>query len=161
MSKIKLLSIAVALLLVMNLAILLFFFIGRPGQPPHGRPGGFDRQGPKSVIIERLHFDDKQTAEYQKLIDKHRQNVTELEDQIRDAKNGLYLTLSDEKHIGKDSLENHLGLLQRKMESIHYNHFADIRRLCKPNQLQDFNKLTQELAFFFSPGKNLPPPPKD
>ena len=160
MSKIKLLSIAVALLLVMNLGIVSFFVFGQPGHLRHGRPGS-GREGPKRVIIERLHFDDKQVGRYQDLIDKHRHRVTELEGQIRDVKNGLYLTLADEQHAGKDSLENRLGLLHREMESVHYNHFADIRRLCKPEQLQYFNKLTEELAFFFSPGKNLPPPPKD
>jgi hypothetical protein len=63
--------------------------------------------------------------------------------------------------MNKDSLENKLGELQRQIETVHYNHFTDIKKLCKPEQLENFNALTHDLAKFFAPERNLPPPPRD
>lgn len=159
MSKIRLLSIGAGLLLALNI-VLLFVLTKNSGQPLIGRrPHDPDR--PKKVIIKRLQFDEEQVKKYQVLIDGHRRDVSNLERQIRTTKNKLYLTLTDDSHAGKDSLENHLVMLNKKMEEVHYNHFADIRALCQPQQLQFFKELTQELAFFFAQERKMSPPPKD
>jgi hypothetical protein len=163
MTKTRLLTIAVIGLLLVNLGILAFLFFRQPAHPPMGGPGrsGPGGEGPKKIIIERLHFDTEQAAQYEKLIVAHRKQISELGDQIRETKNSLYSTLSSTTQLNKDSLETRLGEIQKQIESTHYNHFADIKKLCKPDQLKDFNALTKELARFFAPGKNLPPSPKD
>jgi protein CpxP len=163
MTKIKLLSIAVVGLLLVNAGILAFLVIKKPAEPPMGGPGrpGPGGEGPKRIIIERLHFDAEQTAKYEKLITEHRKQINELDREIRTTKNNLYSTLSSASSLNKDSLETRLGEIQKQIESTHYNHFSDIKKLCKPDQLENFNDLTKELARFFAPGKNLPPPPRD
>jgi periplasmic protein CpxP/Spy len=159
MTKVKLLSIAVVGLLLVNIGILTFLFFRKP-IPSFDSPrrGG---EGPKNIIIERLHFDKEQVAQYEKLIEEHQQNIRELSGQVRMTKNQLYSTLATDAAMSKDSLENKLGELQRQIESVHYSHFTDIKKLCKPGQLESFNALTQDLAKFFAPGKNSPPPPRD
>jgi hypothetical protein len=159
MTKIKLLSIAVIGLLLINIGILAFLFL-RKHVPPPDRPMR-GREGPKNIIIERLHFDKEQVAQYEKLIEQHQQNLQQLDGQIRMTKNQLYSTLATDNIAGKDSLANKLGEIQRQIESVHYNHFTDIKKLCKPEQLENFNALTHDLAKFFAPGKNLPTPPRD
>ena len=164
MSKIKLLSIAVVGLLLVNAGILAFLFFRQPSQPPMdgpGRPGPGAGEGPKRIIIERLHFDAEQITQYEKLIAEHRKQISELDKEIRQTKNNLYSTLASTSPMSKDSLETRLGEIQKQIESTHYNHFADIKKLCKPEQTENFNELTKELARFFAPGRNLPPPPKD
>jgi len=116
---------------------------------------------PKMIIIERLHFNKEQVDQYEQLIDQHRRSIKELDEQMRKTKNDLYSTLIDNSSVSKDSLENKLGQIQKQIEETHYNHFADIKKLCKPDQLKYFNDLTTDLAKFFAPGKNPPPPPKD
>ncbi|CAG5008537.1 hypothetical protein DYBT9275_04296 [Dyadobacter sp. CECT 9275] len=152
MSKIRLLGIAVGFLLVLNL-VILFLLVNEKGRVPFPGMPEHDREHPKRIIIEQLDFDKDQVMQYEKLIQEHRRAVTELEGQIRETKKNLYLTLRDQKQTGRDSLENRLGDLQKLMEAVHYNHFAAIRNLCKPAQLQHFDVLTRELAFFFVPGK--------
>jgi protein CpxP len=44
---------------------------------------------------------------------------------------------------------------QTGIERLHYNHFIDIKKLCIPEQLEDYNALTIELAQIFGP--KLPP----
>ena len=160
MSKSKLLSIAVIGLLVINLGILAFLFTRKPPNPPKDGPG-MSQEGPKKIIIERLHFDKDQAAQYEQLIKGHQEAIKSLGQQIRLTKNNLYATLADGSAMNKDSLQSHLGELQKQIESVHYNHFAGIKKLCKPDQMEYFNDLTKELAKFFAPGKNPRPSPGD
>jgi periplasmic protein CpxP/Spy len=159
MNKVKLLGSAVAILLLINGAILILLLM-KPSHPISGRPGAGPDE-PKRVIIGKLHFNEDQIEKYEKLVGQHRVAVSDLEKQIRDTKTNLYLTLSNGKSVKRDSLERQLGLLQSRMERIHYNHFAEIRKLCRTDQMEYFNELTHELASFFGPRKNLPPPPRD
>ena len=160
MSKIKLLSLAVIGLLIINIGILLILFLRKPIHPAGDRPMQ-GNGGPKNIIIERLNFDKEQVAQYEKLIILHQQSVRELNGQIRETKNQLYSTLASDAVISKDSLESKLGDLQKQIESAHYLHFEEIKKLCKPQQLEKYNSLTLELAKFFAPGRNSQPPPKD
>jgi hypothetical protein len=160
MSKIRLLWVTIAGLIVINLALLLFLFTHNQAQMlPHGP--GRRPEGPKKIIKERLHFDEQQAADYEKLIVQHRKAIRELENDIASTRTSLYLTLSDTARSGKDSLQNRLGELQQQIEDVHYNHFNDIRKLCRSDQLSGFSALTHDLAGYFTPEKNLPPPPKD
>ncbi len=160
MSKIKLLSIGVIGLLLINLGIVGFLLFHKPTQLPAGPPP-LSNDGPKNIIAERLHFDKGQVAEYEKLIHAHQSAIKNMEDSIRMAKDELYKTLTNEDESVKDSLVTELGLYQQTIEEIHYNHFMDIKKLCRPDQLDKFDKLTNELAHFFATGKNDSPPPKD
>ena len=161
MSKIKLLSISVIGLLLINIAIVCFLFFKKPPHPPEGMRPPMDQAGPKNIIIERLHFDKEQVVTYEKLIQAHQATVKLMDDSIRHAKHALYQTLSHESFAGKDSFLNRLSFLQKKIELLHYGHFSDLKKICRPDQLDSFNELTNELARLFAPGKNNPPPPKD
>jgi protein CpxP len=160
MSKLKLLTIAVIGLLVVNLAMVAFFVLNRPSQRPEGRLP-MEQDGPKNIIIEKLHFDKEQSAQYESLIEQHQVIIKSLNDSIKDAKNELYSSLTNQNFTGKDSLIAKLGLLQRQIELTHYEHFAAIKKLCKPNQLDDYTALTKELSRFFAPVKKDGPPPRD
>lgn len=161
MSKIKLLTVAVIGLLLINIAIVCFLFLKRPHQPLEGMRPPLDEAGPKNIIIERLHFDKAQVAAYEELIKAHQSSVRVTNDSIRLLKQALYQTLSNETFAGKDSIINKLTYLQNKIEHLHYNHFIELKKLCSPNQQKDFNELTKELARLFAPLKNIPLPPKD
>ncbi len=158
MSKVRLLSAAVVLLLATNF-VALFLLVSRSGPHPNRKFGASDE--PKMIIIEKLHFDEAQIRQYEKLIDQHRSEVRVIESKIRDAKTSLYQTLLEQDPSKKDGLENSLAHLQMQMEAVHYDHFLAIKKLCKPAQLIYFEALTKELANFFKMGKKMPPPAKD
>lgn len=151
MSKTKLLAIAVIGLLLINSGMIIYLFSIKPGgPPPHGGPH-HRHEGPKNIIIERLRFDDQQVALYEELIHGHRADVGRLERQIHEAKNELYSSLGGEQEVNVDSLQNNIAALQKEMETVHYNHFTDIKRLCKPEQQAYFRDLANDLADFFNP----------
>jgi periplasmic protein CpxP/Spy len=158
MSKIKLLTIAVIGLLVVNIGVVGFLLLKKPPMPPKAGPAA-KREDPKNIIIDKLHFDKDQVAAYETLITAHRESVKALNDNISNTRNRLYQSLKTETFTGKDSLITLLSVLQKQMEYVHYEHFTQIKKLCKPEQINDFNALTSELAFHFSTEKkaNLSP----
>lgn len=165
MSKLKLLGIAVAGLIVMNLGLLAFLFFAKPPKTemaqPQEHPFGPTAGEPKLIIIDRLHFDKGQVAQYETLIEEHRRIINETDNQIRETKNKLYATLNDGNKGSADSFQTILTQLHRKIEDTHYNHFEAIKKICKPEQLVYFDALTKDLAGFFGspPGKRKGPPP--
>jgi protein CpxP len=162
MSKMKWLSIAVIGLLAVNLVMVTTVLLKKPAPPlPPPPPGeGMHRQ-PKEIIIERLKFDEKQRAVYEATVAKHRQSIGELERQIMELKNKLYATLSAENmQSQKDSIETQLLAAQKQIEDINYNHFIEIKNICRPDQLSLYNELSKEFASFFAPPGRPPHPPR-
>lgn len=156
MNKIKFLMAIVVGLCLVNIGLMAFIFFRQPaagGPEMHGPPGIRPEDRPRHLIIKRLDFDEAQIMQYDTLIEAHRASVRTLEDSIRSAKNQLYATLNNDGAAAKDSLVAKLGLLQRQMELVHYSHFEDIKKICRPNQLERFKELTADLAAYFRPGR--------
>lgn len=144
MNKVKILSIIVIGLLAVNL-FLIWFLISH--KPPHGRV-----DDPKKVIIEKLHLDETQITAYERLIDAHKQNIQKTEQQMMLLKNQLYASLQEGKQIDlSDSIMTEIGNVQIEIEHINYNHFQDIKNLCKPEQLKSFDRLCMDIAKLFAP----------
>ena len=160
MKKTKLLTITVIGLLLLNFAILAFLLVSSPSghKRPADRPEG--RPNPREIIIERLHFDDKQQKEYAELIKWHRGEIKNLDSNIRQTKNELYSQLNQtEVNLKtKDRLITLLNSYQKQVEETHFKHFEDIKKLCNQDQLEDFNELTEDLSRIFAPNK--PPRPR-
>ena len=155
MNKIKLLALLVGGLILINLGLMAFIFF-RPAPPP---PPGPRREGrvppgdrPKMMVIRRLHLDAQQVTAYEQLIDTHRDEIKKQEAVIRETKNKLYSTqLADT--TGTDALMQQLSAAHQAIEWAHYRHFAALRKICRPDQLGDFNRVIRELAMFFRPKK--------
>lgn len=156
MEKQKLVTFSIITLLVINLGTLGFLLFSGPKKGHFPPDGG--RPKPREIIIEQLHLDAQQVADYEVLIRQHRQQITATEDKIRDTKNELYLLLNSTTvdSTKKDSLVSTLAQYQKEIELIHFNHFSDIKKLCKPEQLDGFSDLTEELSRLFS----KPHPPR-
>jgi periplasmic protein CpxP/Spy len=148
-------------LFLLNAGIITFMFLRNPPGPGAGRPP-LRKEAPREAIIQMLHFDKEQADQYKQLIDQHQSSIRDLDDKIAETKNALYQTLSTENSIAKDSLLLTLADLQKHVESVHYAHFMDIKKICRPDQLRDFDKLTKDLSRLFSrSARNIPPPPND
>ncbi len=143
MNKIKLLTFAIVGLLMLNIGMIGFFVFGNKNHK---------RRMPKEIIIEKLHFDQQQISIYETKIKIHRKLINSLNVDISNNKNELYQMLNDEKidTIRKDSLINVIANQQNQIENINFNHFLDIKKICKKDQINNFEKLTIELTEIFS-----------
>ncbi|PWA05866.1 periplasmic heavy metal sensor [Flavobacterium psychrotolerans] len=152
MDKIKLLTFAVIGLLLLNLTTLSLLFIN----PPKGNEQNHKR--PQEIIVEKLHFDKKQQEQYGQIIHWHRGRITDLEAQIRETKQDLYTLLQKEAvdETEKNNLITILANYQKEIEATHFKHFEDIKKICRRDQIKDYNTLTMELSKIFSQ-KQRPP----
>ena len=98
---------------------------------------------------------------YQKLIDQHRNDIRKKDAEILMLKRELYYYLTtNESETSIDSLTTEIGITQKQIEKIHFNHFLDIKALSKPQQLLKFNMLSEELIEIFNHKKHLKPQTK-
>jgi periplasmic protein CpxP/Spy len=149
MTRSRLLSIAVVVLLLLNMATLGMLFFRKPPHDGHAR-----HAGPKAIIIERLKFDAGQVASYEELIRDHRGKIGELDRRMMELRARLY-DVSDPRSA--DPIIHLIEETQGGIERVHTDHFARIRALCRPDQLPLFDGMTKDLAGYFRSG---PPPPK-
>ncbi|MGB5071333.1 MAG: hypothetical protein WBO28_10300 [Flavobacteriales bacterium] len=148
MSKIRALTIAVVVLILLNVA-LVAFFASHGGPPP--RP-----VGPKRIIIERLHFDTSQVNAFELAITAHQNQVQDQETEQKRLRNVLYALLQETDRNGADSIASAIGAVQARIELIHLKHFEAIEAICRPEQKADFTALSHELSQLF----RGPPPMK-
>lgn len=151
MNKSKLLRITVIAILIINMVVIGYLLINK------GAFFGNKPPKPREIVIKKLDFDTEQIKQYDVTITKHQIKIRNLDDSIRKAKNELYARLkeSTSEIDSNDSLVNQINNYQKQIEITHYNHFIEIKKICKPEQLEKFNALTNELSKIFS-GKRKP-----
>ena len=134
-------------LMASNLLLASFLLFKKPPHPHHPH-----KNNPRKIIIERLHFDADQVKAYTELIDVHGNRIQEKEKVLRSAKNELYALLVTSNELRVDSLSTVIANTQKEIEIIHFNHFKDIKNICKNDTQQaDFEALATELSAIFSP----------
>jgi hypothetical protein len=138
---------------VLNLiAVSAFWFLhgGNKNGGREDRGGQGQGAGPRNEIIDRLHFDAAQVMQYDSLIVKHRKLVGQKEREIQGLRTSLFMGVSDgiDSKL-KDSWVRQIGVLHADIQQIHFAHFLDIQKICKPEQRADFERLTKDLSKMF------------
>lgn len=137
MSKVKWLTVAVVVLLCLNMVLLMCGHFGGPGH-----------NGPKKIVIERLHLDKVQVEGYSKLIEVHQTMLVAKEEEMNAARKALYATLA-KTNSDPDPLFDRVAEIQMEIERIHVGHFAAIKGICRPDQLNYYNDLANDLSSLF------------
>ncbi len=140
MNKSKFLILLIIGLLISN--GVLFFILIKEQQ---------GKGGPKNFIIDKLHFDKEQIEKYEECIQHHRKAINDNEATMNKLRSNLFEQLKYQQDSSKvDSLTSVIAKQQYAAEKINYNHFLEIKTLCKPSQQKDFNELTNEITNLFS-----------
>jgi Spy/CpxP family protein refolding chaperone len=142
--------IIIVALLCCNL-VLVFFLLNGPQKGPNNRPmGGPGMHEPKRVIIDKLHFDDTQIMQYEEVIKSHFEAIRGYDQQINELKKDLYIQLKKSDSVDSQSIIiNKIGEIQQKIERKHFDHFLEIKKICRPDQMKDFDSLSEELVQLF------------
>ena len=106
----------------------------------------------KHIVAEKLNFDQTQLASYDELIADHQKKIKKQEELMRTAKDKLYGNLSIDDQVVKQQMMLQISEAKSAIEQIHYDHFIDIKNLCKDSQLIHFNELQSELGRLFRRG---------
>jgi Spy/CpxP family protein refolding chaperone len=147
MSKVKFLTILSSTLAIINLVLIGFFLLG----PHHGN----NKNAPKEYILKQLDLDEDQVAQYEVLIVAHQKGRIALKEKIMALRNQLYIAALKENDASKkNQVLSELKILHQQLEVLHLEHFEQLKKICRANQLKHFDGLVDELTQLFITKKN-------
>ncbi len=138
-------KLTTAALLLTNTALLLILFM-KPGVPPPPKP--------EKQIARLLAFNDEQLAQFKELVHEHRKETANLQKQLVANKIALYKELSAANTQSRDSFLQEITILTGQIEGLHFSHFSKVKAICNPDQMEAFERLTDELHHFLMPPKH-------
>lgn len=144
MTKVRVLSISVICLALLNVVLLTSIFFAGP--PRHKEP--------KHFIVKKLNLSPSQIIQYEEMINKHKDLITNEEKKLKNLKQELYLTIKTQNKNNETDFLKKITIVQTNIELIHLNHFKEIQSICKPEQLDNFNSLIEELPHLFGRKKH-------
>ncbi|OEK05752.1 Spy/CpxP family protein refolding chaperone [Roseivirga misakiensis] len=157
-------------LAILNVVLLSFLWVGHQ-EIQKTRP-----ENGLKVLEERLNLTDEQKEQVKSLRDVHFEEIQKFRRASQEARQELHnLWGSDHSQDKVDVLTKRLGELQVSQEKATYDHFAQIRALCSPEQQATFDKLIKDVLrqgsqggprngqrpFPNDRGRGGPPPPRD
>jgi protein CpxP len=144
-SNTRILTIAVVLLLLTNIALVAFIVMGKNSRG--GKPGGGGRFSTSEMMAKELNMTEQQKKDHKQLKEDHLKNIKPLFDSIRSAKTSLYALLKDS--TVNDSLvtvyTRVIGEKQSMIDQLTFAHFRRIRNLFTPEQQPKFDGFIQKM----------------
>ncbi|MEL6537365.1 MAG: hypothetical protein AAFQ98_18230 [Bacteroidota bacterium] len=145
-------------MLLMN-GVMLFFLFQRP--KPHPPGGGPSVQGHATFqrIKDLLQLDDRQVEAFEELAMDHRRTLRRIEDEQGEVLQAYfsYLKMDQVPAQQGEELQEFLQLEQEKIEYT-FQHFQELKALCRPDQLTEIETLTEEILQVLGPQEKNPPP---
>jgi hypothetical protein len=143
--KPKILPILLFFLIVLN-GVLIFMILKKPHENRHPN-------SERNFLTEQLQFSDTQKSKFIELDQKHRALMEALDEEIKENKDVLFNSFSQE-NFNIDSLTNKIGLLEGKKDSEVFNFFKKVRKLCNSEQISNFDKIIKKAL---KGGDRMPP----
>jgi Spy/CpxP family protein refolding chaperone len=140
----RFLVLLVAILLVANLGVMLYFFVGKGNHDKHP-----SSNHPVSDFMQKqIGFNADQAAKFQALRDQHKQAVKPVINEIKMLKDSLYKLLQKPEvdDPAATNLVNEIGEKQKQWELMIFHHFQKLRALCDSSQLPKFDTLVHHMV---------------
>lgn len=152
-SQKKFLLRLVIILIVLNLALIGFFWwrSSQDGKPPG--PPGAGQQELSGILKKELNLSEKQTADFNTIRAEFFEKEKILSEIIRSKRDSMNMMMFSEN--ANDSLLKQLAAgvssNEYKMELLRIEQAAKLRELCKPEQLKKLNSLIKEVRDYLKP----------
>ncbi len=147
----------VILLLIANIATISFFWMGMRNKHDPA-------QQPSEYIIKELALNVVQQKEYKAMVDDHRKQSKQLNEQIRALKDSFFELLTHENinDSNKNMMATRIAALDQQLDLLTFDHFKQVRKICTLDQQQKFDKIIKDILRMMgrpAPRGNHPPPP--
>ncbi|GEM_PF-1647442 len=158
MTKTRILAGGLIVMVVLNLVILGTLWYRQPPQIDFQRtPSGQQRgAGVSGAIVRQLNLDRRQRQQFHQLHQKHMQRMQTLRQASFNSRKELFSLLSsdsvDAYREKRDSLASVLARQHMQMEQAIFNHLKNLRQLCRPDQLQHFDRMLNMVMQRIGPG---------
>ena len=145
----RILTVAVILLLIVNVAILVFMLKLR-GHHEMKKQGG----GPFDRMVKELSMTEQQQTEFKKLKDEHFTAIKPVFDSVRTLKKSLF-GLVKEENVNDSLVNNYSTLISEQraiIDKLTINHFRKVRDLFSGDQKKKFEDFVQKMVQRQRPG---------
>ena len=141
----KILTIAVVLLLIANIALVAFLVMGKnKGNTRHGGSGKGD---PSEMMAKELNMTEQQKKDHKLLKEEHFKIIRPLFDSLRAAKTAFYALTKDA--TATDSTVNvysqRISDKQTAIDLLTFAHFKKVRNLFTAEQQPRFDEFVQKM----------------
>ena len=140
----KILTIAVVLLLLVNIAMLVFMFRGKKSHD-FSRRGG--KGGPFDMMVKEMNMTEQQQTEFKNLKEDHFKAIRPVFDSIRTLKQSLFGLVKDES--ATDSVianySNMIASQQSIIDKLTIAHFRKVRAMFSGDQQKKFDDFVQKM----------------
>jgi Spy/CpxP family protein refolding chaperone len=137
----KFLVLLVAILLVANLCLMLYFFVFKNHREP-------ERSRPVSDFVQKeLGLNADQTEKFKQLRDQHRAAVKPVVDEMKKLKDSLYNLLQNPQanDSAANAIAKRIGEKQEEWEMLIFHHFEKVRAICDSSQLPKLDTLVHRM----------------
>ena len=141
----KILSIAVVLLLLANIALVIFIVKGR-NQHETKKPAG--KGDPFESMVKELNMTEDQKKNHQQIREEYFKLVKPLFDSVRAAKSTYFALVKDTtaSESTLTSYNKHISEIQSTIDKITFEHFRKVRALYKEDQQKKYDEMVQKMV---------------
>lgn len=130
----------VILLAILNVVLLVFIWTGR------NRPRNNSPRAGMMVFEERLALNETQARQLKQLRDDHFKTMMQLRNESQETRKSLHSLWAEANASNKvTELTQRMGSLHAAIEKATFDHFAQIRAICSPEQQKIFDELIKDV----------------
>ncbi len=162
MKQLQFFKIGFVVLVVLNLALVAFLLIGKPGG--HRSAHKVSSNQPfKNEAITILNLNEDQQAEFLKLAQGHHQEMRKLEQIQKELVRSYFDGIANpDKETERQQLDTENQKLEAQKLKLTYLHFLQVKSLLTESQLPQFEKFVQKaIGRVMLDAKKPSRPPKD
>lgn len=142
-STTKFLTIAVILLLLANIALVVFMFFGKEnkGSKHQGGKAGFDK------MVKEIGMSDVQKKEYDSMREAHFSTIRPLFDSIRIIRQSLFKLIKEDS-VNEDIINTYTNNISEKQtlaDRLTLNHFRKVRKMFDSEQQKKYDDFVQKM----------------
>ena len=140
----KILTIAVVLLLLVNIALVAFIVMGKNRNDKWHSGGKGD---PFETMVKELNMTAEQQKNYKEQKEEHFKKIKPLFDSVRMAKTAFY-ALIKEQNVSDSSINVYSQRITEKqsvIDKLTFAHFKTVRNLFTPEQQPKFDAFVQKM----------------
>ena len=139
-SKSKILIFIIAVLLIANIAMLLFY---KKSEDEKRSNADKNRFGLSPMLKDQLKFSEQQMKDFEQLKSKHKETVRPYFDSLKLAKTELYKLLGKPSFTDSSVIfySSNIGKNQGEIDLRFFIYFQNVRNLCTPEQRTGFDTL--------------------
>ena len=154
-TKVKWLMSLVAVLVVLNVALLAFLWTSKKNDVNYtNRPGDG-----RAYLIKSLKLNDKQQQQFDSLRKNHFEQMTSYNEEMRRLKDELFDNLHQPAIGNIDSITNRIGEIQSKIDLQTFRHFSAVRAMLNEDQKSKFDITIKDVLHRMAPKGDRPPGP--